>query len=163
MTPDAMVAFVSRQTEGCFRSHQFQIAELSIQLKAETSSNGVNRQTIVRVERTARADLNPMLDVPRDMEISTVEIRENKPRLILGLQYQRYGDVDANLELGTETRHRIDLDQHAITTRRRDRNKTLAFITELAAGIHMTTAGKCCLTLHTCGPVSHTRNDGSRR
>src|SRR5215510_5985907 len=112
MTPDAMVAVVSGQTEGCFRSHQFQIAELSIQLKAERSSNRMNCQTIVRVQRTARGDLNPMLDIPRDMEISTVEIRENEPRLILGLQYQRYGDVDANLDPGTETRHRIDLDQH---------------------------------------------------
>ena len=103
-----------------------------------------------------------MLDISGDVEVSTIEIRKNEPRLIFALQHEWDGDAEANLDPVTESRYGIGLDQDAIATSGCDHNPRLASIKRFA-GHEITAACKLCLGLYAPNPMSRASHDCAGR
>src|SRR5215213_7743713 len=108
-------------------------------------------------------DQNPMLEIPWHLEISTIEMRKNQPRLIRGLQHEWDGDAEAHFDPFTESRYRIRLDQNAIAASRRHHHTRLPSIKRFAAGHEVTAAGKLGLGFHAPKRLSHPSDDCTGR
>jgi hypothetical protein len=79
-----------------------------------------------------------MFEIPGDVEVSTIEMRKNEPRLIFGLQHEWNDDAEANFDRLPGSRHRIGLDQDAIATSGRDHNARLPSIERFAGRYDVT-------------------------
>src|SRR4030095_15401952 len=115
------------------------------------------------MQRVVRVDQNPMLESSWHLEVSTIEMRKNEPRLIFGLQHEWDGDAEADFDLLTEGRYRIRLDQNTIATSSRDDDTRLPDLERLLDWFDVTAARKLCLCIDTRNRLSHASDDCAGR